>query len=236
MFDSSLPPLRARRAHRDDRAAARQVVRLGDEVELPADAADDAAVLEAVRDDRAAERRHHRGIDEARIAPLRDLRLPVRAEQLVREADRHHAKQRALLVRHGAQFLVERARPEQEGAVQQRAVRSGAPLQDAFAIQVEEAVHEHLGDGIEALRRTAHRRRSPAARRRSAAAARCPRARAASRRCCGGAASARARSHRRARRCRSGSCRRRGPAGSPRARSHAPRSGSGQFGGAISSW
>ncbi len=67
---------RARRAHRDDRAPARQLVGLRDEVELAADAAHDAPVREPVGHERATERRHHRGIDEARVAALRTSSIP----------------------------------------------------------------------------------------------------------------------------------------------------------------
>ena len=155
-----------------------------------------------------------------------DLRLPVRPEQLVGEADRHHPEQRALGIRHGAQRLVERARPEQEGAVQQRAVGPGAPLQDPGAVEVEESVHEHLGDGIEPLRegRIAADRAHLGleARQQAEVLERAPPVGIVR----GGAASSRARWRRRARRCRSAPCRRRGSAGWPRARSRARRSGS----------
>ncbi len=152
--------VRARRAHGDNRSPAWQLVRLRDEVVLAADAADDATIREPIRHERAPERRHHRRIDEARFPPLRHLRLPRRPQELVREADRHHPEERALGVRHGAQFLVELARPQQECPVQQGAIRLDAALEDSFAIQVQESVDEHLRDGIKALvkRRVAAKR------------------------------------------------------------------------------
>ncbi len=139
----------ARGAHGDERPAAGQLVGLRDEVVLPADAADDAPVREPVGDQRAAERDHHGRVHESRVAALRQLALPARAQQLVREADRHHREQCAPGIRHLAQLAVEGLRAQHEGAVQQHAFGFDAPLQDPLVVEVEEAVHEHLGDGIE---------------------------------------------------------------------------------------
>ena len=56
-----------RRFQREDRSRALQREGLRHEIILAADAADDLAVLEAVGNRRAHQRRHHRVVDEARI-------------------------------------------------------------------------------------------------------------------------------------------------------------------------
>ncbi len=93
----------ARGADADDRARAGQLVGLGDEVVLPADAADDLAALQSVGDHRAAQRDHHAGVDEARVAPLQLAQH--RVVDAVDAPHAVHADQLGLVARHRGQRL-----------------------------------------------------------------------------------------------------------------------------------
>ena len=64
---------------------------LRDEIVLAADAADDLAAFERVRDHRAQQRRHHGVVDEARLHARAALGVLV-AVELVDERDRRHVQ------------------------------------------------------------------------------------------------------------------------------------------------
>ena len=141
-------------AHADDGAGALQRVGHGDEVVLAAGAADDAAVLELVGGHGAEQGRHHGGVDEAGVGPLRALGLGIAVER-VGEGDGGHGDELERLARHLPQLAIEGLVADEEPGMQDRLAAVGggdAAAQDAGAHQGEEPVDQHLGAAVEAGR------------------------------------------------------------------------------------
>ncbi len=108
-------------AQNQNRARIVQRMALGDEVVLPADAAEHPPVFQLIGHARAQQRHGEHGVDESRIQALQALEffLPV---QLVDVADAGHVEFEAFALRQLAQALVETARAEEEAAVHRDAV------------------------------------------------------------------------------------------------------------------
>src|SRR5262249_5991897 len=128
------------------RAGAGQRKGLRHEIVLAADAAHDLAVVEAIRDRRAKQRRHHRIVDETRVDPRRALFLLL-AIELVGEGHRHHADTRDLFRLHVAECEIDGFGAEEERAMQDDAV-DGA-LENAAIDQSDERLGDHLADAVE---------------------------------------------------------------------------------------
>ena len=112
-------------AHHDHAAPGGQLVRHGHEVVLPAHARNDAVVFQPVRHRRAAERHHHRGVDEAGMDALGAVQARVEIE-LIDLVDPGHRDTPPLGLRHVAQRVVEGIGAQEEAAVQHHAAVQGA--------------------------------------------------------------------------------------------------------------
>ncbi|MNQ57441.1 hypothetical protein D3C85_715990 [compost metagenome] len=114
---------------------------LGDEVELAADAAEHAAILQLVGDTGTEQGDGEATVDEAGIAPLQALECLV-AMEAVDEADGGHRDASALFLAQRTQALVEGQRPQEEAAVHQHARLGPAP------VRLQGRVTDVAGDAV----------------------------------------------------------------------------------------
>src|SRR5580704_11547109 len=135
------------RAQHDRRTRVFKRKALCDEIVLPTDAADDAAVVETVGDHVAEQRCHHRVIKKAGFDAGAALFVLV-AVDLVDEGNPGHAEFLRSLGRHLAKAAVEIPRADEETGMQHDA--GDLALEDAGAKQVEHALDEQFGAAIQA--------------------------------------------------------------------------------------
>src|SRR5438552_6860990 len=139
----------ARASDHQDGAAIFQRVRHRHKVVLTADSAQHTSILQHVGGDGSAQGGDEAGVYESRGLPLRSLQFLLTVK-LIDERDPGHAELLALGTIHTVERIVEASRSEKEAGVGNFAALDPA-FENPAAIELEEAVHQHLRRRIESF-------------------------------------------------------------------------------------